>query len=133
MLAPDGFSREMMVINGQYPGPTIEANWGDILEITVTNSLATNATDMHWHGFRQFGSNEMDGTPGITECPIPPGGQKTYRFRATQHGTSWYHSHYSVQYGNGIVGPMVIHGPSTQEYDIDLGVLPITDWFYQPS
>jgi hypothetical protein len=27
-LAPDGFEREMIVINGQYPGPTIEGTPG---------------------------------------------------------------------------------------------------------
>lgn len=31
-----------------------------------------------------------DGANGVTECPIPPGSTKTYRFRAEQYGTSWY-------------------------------------------
>jgi FtsP/CotA-like multicopper oxidase with cupredoxin domain len=35
-----------------------------------------------------------------------------------------------VQYGDGLVGPMVINGPTTANYDIDLGVLPFTDWFH---
>lgn len=30
----------------------------------------------------------MDGTNGLTECPIVPGGTKVYRFKATQYGTS---------------------------------------------
>jgi hypothetical protein len=30
----------------------------------------------------------MDGVNGVTECPIAPGQTKTYRFQATQHGTS---------------------------------------------
>lgn len=30
-----------------------------------------------------------DGANGITECPLPPGETKTYRFRAEQYGTSW--------------------------------------------
>jgi FtsP/CotA-like multicopper oxidase with cupredoxin domain len=41
-LSPDGFSRPMMVFNGQYPGPTIVADWGDTIEVTVKNSLETN-------------------------------------------------------------------------------------------
>lgn len=32
VLAPDGVVRDMIVINGQFPGPTIEANWGDWIE-----------------------------------------------------------------------------------------------------
>ncbi|KAL1651517.1 laccase, multicopper oxidase, benzenediol:oxygen oxidorectuctase [Didymella pomorum] len=129
-MAPDGFERPVSVFNGQYPGPTIEADWGDEIEITVTSYLETNGTGVHWHGLRQLGSNEMDGVGGLTECPIVPGGTKVYRFKATQYGTSWYHSHYSVQYGDGLVGPIVIHGPATGDYDLDLGVLPFSDWFH---
>ena len=35
-----------------------------------------------------------------------------------------------MQYGDGIVGPLIIRGPSTANYDIDLGPLPMTDWFH---
>lgn len=28
-LAPDGVELSMIVINDQYPGPLLEANWGD--------------------------------------------------------------------------------------------------------
>jgi hypothetical protein len=87
-------------------------------------------TSMHWHGIRQMNSNIMDGTNGVTECPIPPGGSRTYTFLLTQFGTSWYHSHYSAQYGDGIWGPLVIAGPATSNYDIDLGAMPINDWYY---
>jgi hypothetical protein len=48
IMAPDGVSREMMVYNGSFPGPLIEANWGDTLVIHVTNNLS-NA-----NGYRPF-------------------------------------------------------------------------------
>ena len=41
-----------------------------------------------------------------------------------------YHSHFSSQYGDGVVGPIVVYGPATANYDIDLGPLPVTDWYY---
>ncbi|KAF1914550.1 multicopper oxidase-domain-containing protein [Ampelomyces quisqualis] len=132
-MAPDGFSRPVMVVNGQLPGPTIVADWGDILEITVTSHLTANGTGIHWHGMRQLGTNQMDGVNGITECPIAPGETRFFRFQATQYGTTWYHSHYSVQYGDGLWGTIIINGPSTANYDIDLGTLPITDWFHATS
>ena len=28
-LAPDGVSLDVMLVNGEFPGPLIEANWGD--------------------------------------------------------------------------------------------------------
>jgi Multicopper oxidase len=49
----------------------------------------------------------MDGVNGMTQCPIAPGDSFNYTFRAMQYGSSWYHSHYSVQYADGAVGPMV--------------------------
>lgn len=73
------------------------------------------------------------GTPGIVQCPIPPGETYTYRFRATQYGTSWYHSHFSLQLINGLVGPMVIHGPTSANYDIDLGPIMLLDWFHEDA
>ncbi|GAB7365366.1 hypothetical protein MBLNU230_g6445t1 [Neophaeotheca triangularis] len=129
-MAPDGFSRQVLAINGQFPGPRIEANWGDYISITVTNNMPNNGTDIHFHGIRQWHSNTEDGVPGVTSCPIPPGGSRVYYWQATQYGTSWYHSHFSSQYGDGVTGPILIHGPATADYDIDLGPLPMNDWYY---
>jgi hypothetical protein len=87
---PDGHGEKTcQLINGQYPGPVIRASWGDKVQVTLHNDLSDNGTSIHWHGVRQLGSNEMDGTNGMTECPIPPGGSKKYEFTASQYGTSW--------------------------------------------
>ena len=87
-------------------------------------------TSFHWHGIRQLNSALNDGANGVTECPIPPGSQKTYSFLAAQYGSSWYHSHTSSQYANGVIGTIDINGPASLPYDIDLGVFPISDWYY---
>ncbi|THZ78998.1 hypothetical protein D6C84_08036 [Aureobasidium pullulans] len=118
------------LINNQFPGPTITANWGDQIVVNVKNSLQNNGTGIHWHGIRQLNSMGSDGVGGLTECPIPPGASRTYSFQATQFGTSWYHSHHSSQYGMGITGQIVINGPASSNYDIDLGPLPINDLYY---
>lgn len=47
--APDGFERDMVFINGQFPGPTLEMNQGDDVEILVHNQLPFNTT-IHYHG-----------------------------------------------------------------------------------
>lgn len=65
--------------------------------------------------------------------PLAPGKSKTYTFRLTQHGTTWYHSHLSAQYGDGLLGALVINGPTTANYDVDLGSYTVTDWFYQSA
>ncbi|KAI0165720.1 multicopper oxidase [Xylariaceae sp. FL1272] len=128
---PDGqVKEEVMLINGQFPGPVIYADWGDTIVVHVTNSLTTNGTSIHWHGIRQYQTNLQDGANGATECPLAPGESKTYTFKATQYGSSWFHSHFTAQYGDGVVGSLHINGPSTANYDVDLGVFPITDYYY---
>lgn len=60
-----------MLINGTYPGPLIEANWGDLLNITVINQLSNhNGTSIHWHGIRQFNTVWEDGVAGVTRTYI---------------------------------------------------------------
>ncbi|KAK4449560.1 laccase-2 [Podospora aff. communis PSN243] len=130
-VGADGQVKEKaMLINDQFPGPVITADWGDRLSITVINKLRHNGTSIHWHGIRHLNNNINDGVSGVTECPIPPNGNKTYSFLAAQYGTSWYHSHYSSQYANGVAGSILIRGPAALPYDIDLGVFPISDWYY---
>ncbi|KAL4771053.1 Cupredoxin [Aspergillus nidulans var. acristatus] len=133
ILAPDGYERQVLVFNGTLPGPLIEANWGDELVIHVTNGLEHNGTAIHWHGIWQRGTNEYDGVPGVTQCPISPGQTYTYRFRATQYGTTWYHSHFSLQLADGLFGPLVIHGPASADYDVDLHPVFISDWYHKSA
>lgn len=126
----------MVVINGQFPGPLIRANQGDRLLINVTNELS-DPTSVHWHGLFQNGTSWMDGTSGVTQCPIPPGRSFLYNFTLDgQYGTYWYHSHYSTQYIDGMIGPLVIHAPQEAEarkgYDFDQVML-LQDWYHDLS
>lgn len=66
----------------------------------------------------------------ISVGPLAPGHSTTYTFQATQFGTSWYHSYASAQYGDGLFGPIVIAGPSSANYDIDMGLRTLSDWYY---
>ena len=129
----DGLDRLALAINGQVPGPLLECNWGDQIEVTITNKMTDNSTTIHWHGITQIGTNDQDGVPGVTECAVAPGQTRTYSFKANQYGTGWYHSHVLTQYGDGIRGPMVIHGPATANYDIDAGTVMIDDLFGTPA
>jgi FtsP/CotA-like multicopper oxidase with cupredoxin domain len=48
-----------------------------------------------------------------------------------RYGTTWYHSHYSSQYTGGLWGPLIIHGPSSAPYDVDLGPVTLTDYYHR--
>ncbi|KAM3504828.1 hypothetical protein MY11210_008207 [Beauveria gryllotalpidicola] len=131
--APDGFERIVYAVNGSVPGPTIVADWGDNVVIHVTNSLynAKNGTSIHFHGVRQNWTNEMDGVASVTQCPTAPGQSMTYRWRATQYGSSWYHSHIGLQAWEGVFGAILINGPATANYDVDKGTIMLSDWTHE--
>ncbi|KAI1337620.1 Cupredoxin [Xylariaceae sp. FL0016] len=133
-VPPDGVQKTLgKYFNGTYPGPIIEACWGDQIVVHVTNRCQDNGTTIHWHGIRQLGSNEMDGVNGITQCPIATDDSFTYNFTAEQYGHTWYHSHYSLQYPDGVAAPLVIHGPTSADWDIDLGPIMISDWVHDTA
>ena len=131
-IAPDGVNRSALLINGAFPGPLIEANWGDTITVNVCNNIVgpEEGTALHWHGILQKQTPWYDGVPAVQQCPIAPGKCFTYSFLADIYGTSWYHSHYSAQYAGGLTGPMIIHGPSQVQYDIDLGPIMLSDWYH---
>ncbi|KAI5247699.1 hypothetical protein E4T43_01796 [Aureobasidium subglaciale] len=131
-IAPDGISRKALCINGQFPGPLLEASWGDEVVIHVTNSMSLNGTSIHWHGIRQNYTNEMDGVVGLTQCALAPGQSMTYKWMAESYGFSWYHSHLTLQAYEGLFGPMYIAGPKSADYDVDAGHLIINDWSHIP-
>ncbi len=103
--------------NGQVPGPTIEAQVGDVLEIHLVNHLP-EPTVVHWHGLRIPAA--MDGT-GMVQRPVGPGERFTYRFRVPDAGTFWYHSHYNetVQLERGLYGALIVRAPDEPVADAD--------------
>ncbi|KAI9280823.1 Cupredoxin [Umbelopsis sp. AD052] len=135
--SPDGFERTMLVVNNQFPGPLIECNIGDRIVVKVNNQLPDGqGTSIHWHGMFQTNTTWMDGTVGVTQCPIPPGESFTYNFTISdQRGTYWWHSHAKGQYTDGIVGPLIVHDPNEgfmNDYDEDIIVM-ISDWYHELS
>ena len=92
--------------NGSAPGPTIQVNQGERVRIIVDNHLP-EPTSMHWHGFEI--PVEMDGAPGSSQDPIPPGGRFIYEFTLHQAGTFFYHSHMAMQEMMGMIGTFIMH------------------------
>ncbi|WP_412028080.1 DUF4396 domain-containing protein [Deinococcus yunweiensis] len=94
-------------VNGTVPGPRLELDQGDRVEIEVTNRLPESTT-LHWHGL--ILDSAMDGPAEITQPPIEPGDTFTYAFTAVQVGTYFYHSHDHVdrQQALGLYGALLI-------------------------
>ncbi|KAG2175616.1 hypothetical protein INT43_001263 [Umbelopsis isabellina] len=134
--APDGFMRNMILANGQYPGPRIEVNHKDVIRVNVRNNLK-EPTSLHWHGMLQTGTPWMDGVPGMTGCSIPPNSSYTYEFNTTGNwGTYYWHSHHSAQLADGLVGALIIRNdeedPHIPDYDFEYDVI-INDLYHSES
>ncbi|KAI9048532.1 hypothetical protein LZ554_007365 [Drepanopeziza brunnea f. sp. 'monogermtubi'] len=127
----DGVERMVLLVNGTFPGPTLFADWGDTVKVTVYNGLANNGTSLHFHGIRQNYTNQHDGVASITQCPTAPGETVTYTWRATQYGSTWYHSHFALQAWEGVLGGIIINGPASANYDNDLGIMFLNDWTHE--
>jgi FtsP/CotA-like multicopper oxidase with cupredoxin domain len=108
----------------------VENSRGDMIEVEVENNLDNEGTAIHWHGLLQKETPYFDGVPSVQQCPIAPSKSLTYKFKADQYGTSWYHSHYSAQYNGGALGAMIIHGPKNGDFDEDLGPVIISDHYH---
>ena len=85
--SPDGFTRPVIGINGQWPCPQIDVDLGDRLIVTIHNNLGNESTGLHWHGINQRGYPTMDGSAGVAQCPVAPNSSFTYDFpvRVTKH------------------------------------------------
>lgn len=148
---PDGMEdRPVIGINGQWPIPVLNVTLGDRIIANVHNSLGNEPASIHWHGLFQNGTNDMDGTPGSTQCEIPPGVTFTYNFtvRADKNGTSgcnliheqisqtgtyWYHSHVRGQYPDGFRQALLLadpQNPHSGQYDEER-VITLSDWYHE--
>ncbi|KAF9770659.1 hypothetical protein IL306_011755 [Fusarium sp. DS 682] len=99
----------------------------------MTSNLKTssNGSSFHFHGTHQNHTNPQDGVVSITQCPTAPGSSVTYKWRATQYGTSWYHSHFGLQTYDGVYGGLIIRGPASANYDEDVGTIMLSDWSHK--
>ena len=103
-----GKTTEIWAYNGQLPGPQIVVQEGDTMEIHFRNALP-QPTTIHWHGLDV--PAQADGNP---QDPVPPGGQRVYRFTLPEGsaGTYWYHphphKHVSEQVYRGLAGTLIV-------------------------
>ena len=103
-----GKSIEAWTYNGAVPGPELRFKQGELVEIALRNKDIEEGVTIHWHGLDV--PNAEDGVAGATQDAVMPGQSHTYRFRAEQVGTFWYHSHQhsldAVQ--KGLFGALIV-------------------------
>ncbi|GFO31991.1 multicopper oxidase [Plakobranchus ocellatus] len=122
-VAADGERRAIKVVNRMMPGPAIEVCQGDRLIITVVNRLEpSEVTTIHWHGQLQRRTPHMDGVGLITQCPIGFNSKFTYRFKAVDAGTHYWHAHSGPQRADGVYGALIVRKPKSFRLDPNSGL-----------
>ncbi|MBS1492779.1 MAG: multicopper oxidase domain-containing protein [Bacteroidetes bacterium] len=119
-------------INGNWWGPTMIWNKGDVVHINLTNKLQ-DSTTMHWHGMHL--PAVMDGGPHQV---IPPSTIWQPYWQVTNNaGLFWYHPHLHMtteeQISSGLGGLIIVRDniesalPLPRKYGIDDIPLVLTD------
>jgi FtsP/CotA-like multicopper oxidase with cupredoxin domain len=85
-----GKSLVMYAYEGQIPGPRLELSAGSTIVVRFRNDTDLPGS-IHWHGLRLANAN--DGVPGLTQPPVPPGGEFVYQVHTPDAGLFWYHPH----------------------------------------
>jgi FtsP/CotA-like multicopper oxidase with cupredoxin domain len=85
----------------QLPGPTIDANVGDVVTVSVTNGLAGHTLSLEAPGIDL----------GAAPTDIAPGATASFTFTATAEGTYLYESSGDAgrQEAMGLYGALVVH------------------------
>ena len=105
--------RNVILMNGTLPGPTLNLNVGDNVQFEVHNKLPFSTT-IHFHGIEQKGTPWSDGVPGLSQAPIESGDSFLYEWNANEFGTYFYHAHRKGQIMDGLYGAIMIQPKSTE-------------------
>jgi len=128
-ITVNGKTSMATLINDSLPAPTLKMQEGDTVVLRVHNQL-NESTSIHWHGL--LVPFEMDGVPGISFDGIPANSTFTYKFKLTQSGTYWYHSHTGFQEQTGMRGAIVIEPKGAERHPIQEDhVILLSDWTHR--
>ena len=98
--------------NGTIPGPTMRVTQGDLVKITVVNSIGNkHSHSLHLHSIHEGAMDGIDGKGGA----IAPGQNYTYSFVAQPYGVYPYHCHVTPidqHINKGLYGVFVIDPPT---------------------
>ncbi|KAK6128918.1 hypothetical protein DH2020_037357 [Rehmannia glutinosa] len=130
--SPLGPSQQVILINGQFPGPTLDTVTNDNIILNLINKLDQPFL-LTWNGIKQRKNSWQDGVLG-TNCPIPPNANYTYKFQTKdQIGSYTYFPSTLMHRAAGGFGAINVYARSVipvpyAKPDGDFSLL-IGDWF----
>lgn len=119
--------------DGRSTPPVIRIKLGQPVRLMLKNGT-DKPLSLHWHGVRNV--NAMDGVGGVTQAPVPPGGEFLYAFTPPDAGTFLVRplvvGGSSEPSGRGLAGMLVVEETNPPAVDADLGLL-LQDWRLEPD
>ncbi|CDO92730.1 unnamed protein product [Kluyveromyces dobzhanskii CBS 2104] len=140
--------------NADLVKPVMRLRNGEHLNLKIENRLK-QPTSIHFHGllFENFIGDDViagnspavlgDGVPGVSQYEIGP--NQSYWQNVTVSnstcGTFWYHSHYAVQYGEGLRAPVVVECDEFDDHERNVAkefglgevsqeqIITLSDWY----
>ncbi|KAI8003107.1 Laccase-14 [Camellia lanceoleosa] len=101
-------SKNILTVNGSFPGPTLHVHKGEKLIVNVQNQGK--------HGVKQPRNPWSDGPEYITQCPIQPGANFSYEIIfSTEEGTLWWHAHSDWSRAT-VHGPIIVYPANGTTY-----------------
>jgi FtsP/CotA-like multicopper oxidase with cupredoxin domain len=132
-LSADASSEAELWTFGEDTVPVIRVRHGEEVAARLVNDTAAPLT-LHWHGVRNL--NAMDGVGGLTQAPVPPGGQFEYRFTPPDPGTSLVRplvlGRSGEPAGRGLAALLVVEEREPPPVDGEYGLL-VRDWGLEPD
>lgn len=130
--SPLGVPQQVIAVNGQFPGPTINVTTNNYVVVNVKNKLDENLL-LHWSGIFMRKNSWQDGLVG-TNCPIPPKWNWTYNFQVKdQIGSFYYFPSLNFQKASGGFGSIIINNREIIPIPFDTPYGDITivigDWY----
>lgn len=106
--SPLGVPQQVIAVNGQFPGPLLNATTNYNVVVRVFNNLDESLL-LTWSGIQMRRNSWQDGVLG-TNCPIPPRWNFTYQFQVKdQIGSFFYSPSLNFQRASGGFGPIVVN------------------------
>ncbi|XP_027185899.1 L-ascorbate oxidase homolog [Coffea eugenioides] len=106
-IAPLGVPQQVILINGEFPGPRINGTSNNNVNVNVFNNLDEPLL-FTWNGVQQRKNSWQEGLLG-TSCPIPPGTNHTFRFQVKdQIGSYYYYPSTALHRAAGGYGPLTV-------------------------
>ncbi|KAK2632523.1 hypothetical protein EUGRSUZ_L01441 [Eucalyptus grandis] len=128
-------TKNILTVNGQFPGPTLYVHKGDTIIVDVYNKAKYNIT-IHWHGVKQPRYPWSDGPEYITQCPIQPGAKFSQKvIFSIEEGTLWWHAHSDWSRAT-VHGAIVIYPKKDSSYpfpkpDAEVPII-LGEWWKKP-